>query len=248
MRAEVNLGEHEKTPSLRPSIRVIVVEPECEGNIGSIARAMKNFGLHELWLVNPRFKIGSESKRFAMHAGDVLTKAVTVGNLQDATSGVDVIVGTSSQSTKSMRNILRLAITPSDLGRRLPSNACAALVFGRESSGLSNEELEVCDVLVTIPTDIRYVTMNVSHAATVLFYEIYKAHIGDRGTRFTEADRDSTDRLMRSFKRLLCAIELPSHRRRLASRSFRNVMMRSFISRREASLLLGVLHRILQRL
>lgn len=223
--------------------RVVLVEPEKEGNIGSIARSMKNFGLTELWLVSPQTSIGDEAYRYATRGTDILDKAKIVRTLSDALSGVDHVVGTTAIASKSTSNILRIAIDPAQLSSRLTeSRGTTALVFGRESSGLTNTELQHCNIVVTIPASEDYNILNIAIAASIVFYELFKL----RSVRPPplEPSGQSVERLASIFADLARAADLPSHRRRLADRAFRNVLAKSLISRREVSLIMGVLRRI----
>ena len=95
-------------------IRVVLVEPEQEGNIGSIARLMKNFDMNELWLVNPKVQIMREAWALASHAQNILAKASIVEFLDEALRGVSYVVGTTSILAKRSSNIMRTAITPQE--------------------------------------------------------------------------------------------------------------------------------------
>ena len=228
------------------TIRVILVEPEKEGNIGSVARVMSNFDLDDLWIVNPKVPIDGEARAYAMHGQNVLTTAKTVRTLDLALEGVDLAVGTSAVVARSTSNLLRLAITPKDMAKkaRATKKGCIAIVFGRESSGLSNQETENCDFLVTIPASHEYNVLNLASAASIIFYELFQTKAF---TGVELASRDSKKRLLAEFDRLARMSETPLHRRKLAQRSFSNIISRSFISSREASLLIGVFRRALSK-
>ena len=102
---------------------------------------------------------------------------------RSAAKNVDVVVGTSSVAAKSSSNVSRVAITPKQLAERIVSaKGTVAIVFGRESSGLTNQELEACDFIVTIPASQDYNVLNVATAASIIFYEIFhKAGARTRG-------------------------------------------------------------------
>lgn len=224
--------------------RVILVQPEREGNIGSIARAMKNFGLRELFMVSPRTPIGNETCRYARHGREILENARTVKTLADAIRGVKHVVGTTAIPGTSTRNLLRSAIAPEQLALRLAETGdSAALLFGRESSGLTNTELQQCDLIVTIPASEDYGTLNVAAAASIVFYELFKASGIGRSFRLEPPDQ-SVERLASIFSELAAVGDLPAHRKRLADRAFRNVLGKALISRREVSLIMGVLRRV----
>ena len=118
-----------------------------------------------------------------------------------------------------------------------------ALLFGRESSGLTNAELQQCNLIVNIPASDDYNVLNLATAASIVFYEIFKetrpAHAPS-----LQPSRQSLERLASIFLELAEAADIPAHRRRLADRAFRNVLAKSVVSRREVSLIMGVLRRI----
>ncbi|HID17611.1 TPA: RNA methyltransferase [Candidatus Bathyarchaeota archaeon] len=227
-------------------VRVILVEPERGINVGHLARAMKNFGFKELYLVKPKANL-EEASIFSAHGRDVLKKAKIVGSLQEAIEGTEISVATTAKPAKSTRNVLRFAVDPKRLAIELRSiNGKVALIFGRESRGLSNEELNLCDVILSIPASESYPTMNVSHAAAIIFYELHQGKFAGKGKY--ELRREHVARLMDVFHEILLKIGLPKHRLTLAQRAFHNVVSRGAIAAREATLLLGVLRKILRKL
>jgi tRNA/rRNA methyltransferase len=228
------------------TIRVILLEPEKSGNIGAVARSMKNFNLSDLRIVNPKAKIDGEARAYAMRGLSVLESAKIVPSLEKALKGVDVVVGTSSVEARSSSNVSRVAITPRQLAERATSTkGTVAVVFGRESTGLTNQELGECDFMVTIPASRDYNVLNVATAASIVFYELFQKAVV---RRLGLASQSSKRRILAQFDQLMGKCDLPPHRRRLAQRAFRNVISRSFISRREASLLVGVFRKATSRL
>jgi TrmH family RNA methyltransferase len=229
------------------TIRVVLVEPESAGNVGSVARAMKNFALSDLWIVNPRTPLTMEARAFAMHGYDVLRKAKKVKTLRQGLRNLDVVVGTSAIASVGRSNITRVPITPAELARRVSRlEAKVGIVFGRESSGLSNAEMKYCDLMVTIPANRTYNVLNIASAAAIIFYELFLSHSPQRG--LPSASGVVKARLLVEFDRLVKRSGVQPHKRNLVERSFRNIISRSFITRREASLLLGVLRRAAAKL
>ncbi len=236
------IAVQERKKTLR-HFRVVLVQPEKEGNIGSIARAMRNFGLIDLYLVLPQASIGDEAYRYATRGKEILQKARVVKNLSEALAGIDLVVGTTAIVSRSTTNLLRIALDPEQLTRRLvEATGSVALLFGRESSGLTNSELQQCDVVVNIPASEDYNVLNVATAASIVFYELFK--LRPRVPSELEPSRESLELLARIFTELADTADLPSHRKRLAERAFRNVLAKSTISKREVSLIMGVLRRI----
>jgi TrmH family RNA methyltransferase len=220
-------------------IRIILLGPETGGNIGSVARSMKNFRMDDLWIVKPKTPINNEARAFAMGGLEVLESAMVVGSLKKALKGLDLVVGTSSVVAGSTSNLSRVSITPSELARKIRmTKGNVGIIFGRESSGLSNRELEACDLMVTIPANRDYNVLNIAMSAAIIFYEIFHQKI--RGRRFELASRPTMERLLYQFNSLLVRCKIQAHRRRLTQRAFRNVVSRSFVTKREASLLLGL--------
>jgi TrmH family RNA methyltransferase len=224
------------------TLRVVLVEPEKAGNIGAVARSMKNFDLRDLSIVNPKTPLTIEARAFAMHGYDVLTRAKTVKTLKQGLRNLDLVIGTSSVAATSISNLTRVPITPFELAQRIRGfKGNVGMVFGRESSGLTNEEIEDCDFLVTIPASRDYNVLNISSAASIIFYELFQARAARHGPIL--ASKAVKGRLQLQFDRLVNQSGVQQHKRRLVQRSFRNVISRSFITRREASLLLGVFRR-----
>jgi len=225
-------------------IRVVLVEPEYEGNIGSIARLMKNFELNELWLVRPKAKLGEMARAYAMHAQEILASARLVDDLPQALKGVSYIVGTTAVSAKRPSNLKRTSITPFEFAKIIASTSRrVALLFGSESTGLSNRILGSCDLTVTIPASSNYRTLNVANAAAVVFYELFKARRSAERTFIEEASKQDKYRITRVFKKLSEETRIPFYKQVLAEKAFRNIIARTLISRREASLIIGILRK-----
>ncbi|MEM2339822.1 MAG: RNA methyltransferase [Candidatus Bathyarchaeia archaeon] len=228
-------------------LRVVLVEPESGGNIGSVARAMKNFGFKDLWLVNPKARIDELARAMASHAIDVLEGAKVVGTLREAIRDVDLAIGTTSKPSFGRSNLKRVPLAPEELAERLEgAKGAVALIFGRESIGLTNEEVEECDFIVSIPASEEYPVLNVAASAAIILYEIHR-----RSSRGWPQRRIASEGIKRRLEdRFLNLAELagvPSHRAKLASRALRNIVSRSFATEREASLLLGIFRKASDR-
>jgi len=221
-----------------------LVEPEYEGNIGSIARLMKNFELNELWLVRPKAKLGEMARAYAMHAQEILASARIVDDLPQALKGVSYVVGTTAVSARRSSNLKRTSITPFEFANIMASTSRrVALLFGSESTGLSNKILESCDLTVTIPASSNYRTLNVANAAAVVFYELFKARGNAERTFIEEASKQDKYRITRVFKKLSEETRIPFYKQVLAEKALRNIIARTLISRREASLIIGILRK-----
>jgi len=156
-------------------IDIILIEPENSGNIGAIARVMKNFGFVNLVLINPVGEINKTAMDRACHAKDVLKKAKIRTNR--VLKNYDYLVGTTAKLGNDY-NIPRCPVYPEELRDKImrPRNKKRkmGLVFGREGKGLFNSEIEKMDFLVTIPTSKIYPVMNLSHSVSVILYELSK--------------------------------------------------------------------------
>ncbi len=152
-------------------ISIALVEPEHEVNVGHIARLMKNFGLRELLLINPRVDL-EKAKVFATHGKGLLEKSRRIKF--NELKMFDLLIGTTAIQASDRLNLVRDSIVPSHLAKILAnkdSNIC--IVLGREATGLTNEELARCDIVLNIDTPTKYKTMNISHALAILLYEIF---------------------------------------------------------------------------
>jgi len=223
-------------------VRVVLVEPESAGNIGAVARSMKNFNLSDLCIVNPKTPLTLEARAFAMHGYDVLKRAKKVKTLKQGLRNLDIVIGTSAIAATSKSNLARVPVTPVELAQRVGAfKGNVGILFGRESSGLSNQEVEACDFLVTIPASRKYNVLNIASAASIIFYELFRTGTTRRGPIL--ASKAVKMRLLMEFSRLANLSGVQRHKRRLVQRSFRNTISRSFMTQREASLLLGVFRR-----
>ncbi|MDY6778147.1 MAG: RNA methyltransferase [Candidatus Nanohaloarchaea archaeon] len=215
----------------------IVVEPEIEGNLGFLARTMANFDIEQLILVNPETKIGEEARNRAVNAQDILDNMRITDSLEEAIGYVDFAIGTTGIDTDGT-NVLRNAVTPGQMAERAQDvEGDIGIVLGRESTGLNNEELEQCDFVVTIPASDDYPVMNITHAAAVIFYELFK-HRSD-GTAAVASSREEKEALDNTFKSILSKLDYSESERRRIQRCITNFIGRSFLQQKEAHTLLG---------
>jgi tRNA/rRNA methyltransferase len=165
------MKQAESTPTLFDRLRIVLVETSRPGNIGSVARAMKTMGFSELVLVNPRFEgalMHEESVAFASGAVDILERTRVVGSIDAALDGIHFAAAVSAR----LREFSPPVLAPRELAEQLAAGeARAALIFGNERFGLPNEIVERCNVLVNIPANPDYSSLNLAQAAQVLVYE-----------------------------------------------------------------------------
>ncbi|KYC53687.1 MAG: putative RNA methyltransferase [Candidatus Methanofastidiosum methylothiophilum] len=219
---------------------IIFVEPESSGNIGSVARVMKNFGFYDLILVNP-VEIDDQAYKLAVHAEDVLKSAKIVPTLEEALDFVDFAIATSANTSGG---VLRNYTSVENLAEKISSDFKVGIILGRESSGLRNEEIEMCDTLTTIPADNRYPTLNVSHALAIILYEIFKVKKTKRVNPSKNKEMVEKDLLIEDFKKILEHVEDRKYRRDNALTVFKHVLTRGFNTKREVYTLKGIFRRI----
>jgi len=170
-------------------IRCVLVETTHTGNLGAAARALKTMGLTRLELVKPRHPLDAEALARAAGADDLLQRAGTHQDLVGALTGCRLVIGASARQ----RAVEWPLLEPPAAARLLLAEAAAgevALVLGRESSGLTNEELARCHYLVQIPTNPEFSSLNVAAAVQVLAYEIRRAWREGQGERTRDEPRD----------------------------------------------------------
>ncbi len=219
----------------------VFVQPESPGNIGTLARLMKNFDIEQLVLVDP-CEVTEETYTFAVHAKDLVDAAIIVDDLEKALDMVDVSVGTTSISS----TVYKITVTPEELVKNIHKRGDVGIVIGRESNGLTNEELLLCDVVVTIPTSEKYPVMNAAMAAGILFYEIYKTR-GETPMRPRMSCKEK-NLLLEDFRSIVDTVEQREHKNRIAKVVFRRIIGRSFIASRECYTLKGIFRKVLKRL
>ncbi|MCI4368671.1 MAG: RNA methyltransferase [Thermoplasmata archaeon] len=231
-------------------LRVVLVRPKEDGNVGAIARAARNFGASELVLVAPRAKLGPEARRRSMGGLGILKAAAIVPTFAKALDGCDLVVGTTDTSTGRSHAYLRRSIGPERLGEMLrPIEGRVALVFGPEDNGLGRGELARCDLLVHIPARRDFPTLNVSHAAAVLLYAVNRA-LGleaEENTPEPEAillEGRTKELFLLRLGELIGRTGYPPHKRRGLELLFRRVLGRSTPTEAEYRMLLGFLREI----
>ncbi|WP_286717353.1 RNA methyltransferase [Thalassolituus sp. UBA2009] len=160
-------------------IRIVMVNTTHSGNIGAAARAMKNMGLSRLVLVDPIASIDEEAIQRSSRAEDILHNAVIVPTLEDAIADCGLVIGTSARSRHIPWPLMSPRQSAAKAAEMIPAGNEVALVFGRESRGLTNEELHLCTAHVHIPTDENFSSLNVAQAIQVLCYEMRLAMVTD---------------------------------------------------------------------
>ena len=155
-------------------IRIVLVAPSHPGNVGAAARAMKNMGLCTLVLVNPRQFPHPEANARASGAEDVLQAAQVMPTLAEALVGCGYVAATTARDRDQYFRVLAVRAAAARLVAEA-QRAPAAVIFGAERSGLSNEELEMAHALIRIPASPQYASLNLAMAVQLVAYELYRA-------------------------------------------------------------------------
>ena len=240
--------EDEEISLFKENIYIVFVECETPGNVGFLARTMANFGLKNLVLINPT-KLTNEAYYQATHGKYIVENAKIYPTLDDfyQSQRIDFKVASTGMAGGSY-NLSRIPIRPEELGKSMNISNKIAILFGREGDGLSNKEIGDCDICVSIPTDPTYPIMNISHAAAIIFYELFK-NKHDYGVEgLNESTPLEKDYLVRDMNDLIDFLDIPEHKKNNSKKTFNNIISRAFITGREAHTLKGILRRLKNKL
>ena len=226
-------------------VRIVLVGTTHPGNIGATARAMHTMGLDRLSLVTPREFPSPEATARAAGADAVLDGARVCATLEEALAGCGFVVGASAR----LRAVPWPAVTPREAAPRLLAESAhgeTAVVFGRESSGLTNEELGLCHALLHIPTNPEYSSLNLAMAVQVVAYELRLAALGEVATARERADPlapvEDLERFYEHLERTLVDAGFlnPANPRHLMLR-LRRLFNRAMPEEKEVRILRGIL-------
>ncbi len=230
------------------SIRIVLVGTTHPGNIGAVARAMKNMGVFDLALVRPKYFPHEDATARASGATDILESARVVDNLSDAVADCVYVTGASARS----RTISWPTLEPRDCAERLLLEAgegIAAIVFGPEKSGLHNDDLDLCHSLLTIPTNPDFSSLNLAMAVQVMTYELRMAQVTGGGPQFETqappANGEEMEHFYAHLKRVLEEVRFldPDNPRHLMRR-IRRLFIRARPDQNEINILRGFLSAI----
>ena len=219
------------------------------GNIGAAARAMKNMGLSKLYLVNPEGYPSAVATARASGADDVLSSAVVCGSLEEALQGAHLVIGASARQRSVKWRQLDVVESCQEIAQVASTNQQqVAVVFGTEKSGLTNEELDLCQVLMTIPGNPEYFSLNVASAIQVFAYQhfVYQPHGEFDDDTNEPASFDETENFYTHLEQVLAHIDYFEEKRpkALLMRRLRRLFSRAHLEKEEVAILRGILRNI----
>ena len=208
---------------------------------------MANFDFSKLILVNP-CNLDDECYTRAIHASKILDEAKIFQSFEEASKKMDYLVATSSIESQNDKRHLRNAVVLEDFSEKIfEIDGKIGLVFGREDYGLFNEEIAACDMILRIPTSESYLSMNLSHAVSIVLYSLFiKKDFTPKERRTVE--KLEKDKLYESFSKLLGAIDYPAYKKEKTEIMFKRMIGRSMPSKWEYHTFMGVLSKSFDRI
>jgi TrmH family RNA methyltransferase len=230
-------------------ITVILIEPEWASNIGAVARVMGNFDIKDFVIINPKCNLKDlDAIKRAKHALPILKKAKI--KKQSYLKNFDYLIATTSK-LGSDYNIPRSPLTPEQLAKKIKDpKKKYGLVFGREGNGLYNDEIKLCDFIVTIPTSTKYAAMNLSHSVAVVLYEIFKTSKKEKlGDKITLIDKKEKDNLLKLINSVIDKLKFSTKYKKSTQKTlWKRLIGKSFLTKRESFALFGIFRKIRKRL
>jgi TrmH family RNA methyltransferase len=224
-------------------LRIVLVEPREAGNVGAVARAMKNFGFEELWIVGEHPELLPVSSWWASGADDVLASARYAPTLAEAIGDAHVTVATTSMRGRTTP----VTFSPRTLAEKFASVAkdqVLARVFGREDRGLTSEELVLCQHTAAIPTNDAFPTMNLAQSACVFLYELAST-VAPRIASRDLPDASTIERVHQRARALLLEVGfLHENNPDRIYDDLRALLARAELDSREATIALGIIRQI----
>lgn len=230
-------------------LSIVLIEPEYPSNIGAIARAMANFDFNDLVLIHPKCNhLDKEAILRAKHSSFKILKNAKIRDFSYLNS-FDYLVGTTSRIgtdyniPRSPINIERFLKILNKINNK---KAKIALLFGRDGAGLNNREIQKCDFIVSIPTSPKYAALNISHAAAILLYEIFKNSKNSKiGENIAFANKKDKDVVLNYVCRALDKMSFQTKTKKETQKKiWKRVIGKSMLTRREAFALCGFFKKI----
>ena len=226
------------------NIYFILVRPQMGENVGAVARAIKNFNIKHLRIVNPRCHWPNQ-KALATSVGakDILNSTKVYNSIEKSIGDLDIIFA----STSRIRSINKKTISILDLKNKIKKKRKIGILFGPEASGLSNDEISYADYLVKIPTNKKFSSLNLSHSAIIFCFEIFKYFSSKKNVyrstyKSTVAKKSEVNKFLKFIITRLDkkGFLQPNHKRKSMIRNISNIFHRINLSEQEIRILLGI--------
>jgi len=226
------------------NIHFILVKPQIGENIGSVARAIKNFNITKLRIINPRCSWPNQ-KALATSVGakDILKTTKIFNTIEKSIADLDMVFASTSRNRKVNKRMISIV----DLKKKINKKHKIGIVFGPEASGLSNDEINYADYLVKIPTNKKFSSLNLSHSAIIFCFELFKLFYKKK-SNFSSSYKSSLANKSEINKFLSFIIKnldkkgflQPDHKRNSMIRNINNIFHRINLSEQEIRILLGI--------
>jgi tRNA/rRNA methyltransferase len=223
-------------------LSLTLVGSEYPVNVGYTARLMKNFGVSKLFLVEPRIDLRIASV-YASHGHDLIENAEIVG-FEEVRKRHELLIATTAVRAKRKGNVIRTTVRPEEVVNYVAGSESVSLVFGRDTTGLRNDEIEKCDIVTSLDTGTEYRTLNLSHAAAILLYLISKS----KAHRRTIQSFSTRKMLARYAYELAVECGLQEHRAKKLKEITKRIALKSELTDREITSFLSLLRKASQAL
>lgn len=222
-------------------VSIAISRIQNPGNLGAIARVLKNFNIKGLYLINPECNpLDQEARNRAKHAQDILENAKIIKSIKEINANA-IIATTSKLGTDY--NLPRSSLTPEKIFPLKDNNIC--FLFGSEEQGLTNEEIKQCNFALTIPASKKYPVLNISHAVAIISYEIFKSEKEHVASHIKFAEKKEKEILMRLFNEVLHSLDFATEsKRETQKKAFKNIIGKANLTRREFFALCGLLKKL----
>ena len=226
------------------NVHFILVRPQIGENIGSVARAIKNFNITKLRIINPRCEWPNQ-KALATSVGakDILKSTKIYNSIEKSIGDLDVVFASTSRIRKMNKRVISIV----DLKKKINKKHKIGIVFGPEASGLSNDEVNYADYLVKIPTNNKFSSLNLSHSAIIFCFELFKLFstkrdIFNSSYKSSLATKSEINRFLNFIIKNLDkkGFLQPDHKRNSMIRNINNIFHRINLSEQEIRILLGI--------
>ncbi len=204
------------------NIVIVLVEPQEAGNIGSCCRAMKNMGIKNLRLVNPIPILVRDTFRLCHNSEDIIFASEVYDNLKDAIADIGYVVATSRRKGKNRKPIFWISEILPKITKYSQNNKIA-LVFGRESKGLSNDELSLCNITVSLPSHRGFPTLNLAQSVLLVCYELFLSKYSQPPTSLNLAPQEELWDMYSHIKRTLTLLGYKN----IGSRKLKNTILQA---------------------